>query len=89
MAIRVSLQLHPAITRQVETNEFTDCPFETYSIVEMHAFLITLVRRFDFSLPENGQEITLVRSGTIMPLVIGEEDKGVQLPLRVTVIGNE
>jgi len=60
-----------------------------FAVFEMHAFLITLVRHFDYSLPENGQEMLLVRSETITPLVAGEEHKGPQMPIKVTVIGNE
>jgi len=60
-----------------------------FALIEMHTFLVTLVRHFDFSLPENGQKVKLTRSGTITPLVVGEEDKGPQMPLKVTVLGNE
>lgn len=89
MAIRVSLQLYFVVTRQTDANGFTTCPFGVNSIIEMHTFLVTLVRHFDFSLPENGQKIRLMRSSTITPLVVGEEDKGLQMPLMVTVLGNE
>ena len=58
------------------------------SVVEMQAFLVTLVREFSFSLPE-GRTIRIARPGFPIPLVIGEEDKGPQLPLTVTpVIGH-
>jgi hypothetical protein len=55
----------------------------------MHTFLVTLVRQFDFSLPENGQEVQVRRPRLISPVVVGEEDKGVQIPLRVTVLENK
>ena len=55
----------------------------------MHAFLVTLVRQFDFSLPENGQEIKKMRVGLVTPVVAGEEHKGPQIPLKVTILGNE
>ena len=63
----------------------TDRPFAPNSIVEMHTFLITLIRHFDFSLPENEE----VKWRMIFPMVVGEEHKGPQLPLKVTALGNE
>jgi len=60
-----------------------------FAVIEMHTFLVTLVRQFDFSLLENGQEIKPLGRLTIFPVVVGEEDKGPQLPLKVTVIREE
>ena len=59
------------------------------SVIEMHAFLVTLVRQFDFSLPNNGQEIKRSRTVGIVPVVIGEEHRGPQMPLRVSALENE
>jgi hypothetical protein len=85
MEICVSLQLHLSIKRQtVETY----CLFATCSVIELHAFLVTLVRQFDFFLPENGQEVKMMRPMLITPLVVGEEHKGPQMPLKVTLLGN-
>lgn len=55
----------------------------------MHTFLATLIRQFDFSLPDNGREVRKMRPGIITPVVVGEEHKGPQLPLKVTAIRNE
>lgn len=55
----------------------------------MHTFLVTLVRHFDFSLPDNGQEVKAVKMGIIAPVVVGEEHKGPQMPLKVTILGND
>jgi hypothetical protein len=55
----------------------------------MHTVLVTLVRQFDFFLPENGQEIKTMRVGLITPVVDGEERKGPQIPLKVTLLGDE
>ena len=91
MAIRVS-----SLYNQTETNELTETStgclnlLPGISIVEMHTFLVTLVRQFDFSLPDNGQEVRVVRLGLIRPVVVGEEHKGQQVPLKVTaVLGSE
>ena len=54
----------------------------------MHTFLVTLIKQFDFSLPENGQEIWMMRPGTLIPVVVGEEHKGPQAPLKVTALRN-
>ena len=55
----------------------------------MHTLLVTLIRQFRFSLPENGQEIKMVRQAVVSPFVVGEENKGPQLPLKVTALVNE
>ena len=86
MEIRVSLQLHLEVKYQtVETNYL----FATDRVIEMHAFLVTLVRQFDFFLPENGQEVKKMRPGMMMPLVVGEEHKGPQMPLKVAILGGK
>ena len=55
------------------------------SVAETRAFLVTLVREFVFSIPE-GRNIRSVRSGFPLPMVIGEEDKGPQLPLVIAPV---
>ena len=55
----------------------------------MHTFLVALVRQFDFSLPEDGREVEKMRlGGGAMPMVVGEEHKGPQMPLKVTILSN-
>jgi len=60
-----------------------------FAVIEMHTILVTLIRKFDFSLPDNGQEIRMFRQLGVTPMVVGEEDRGPQLPLKVTALGNE
>ena len=68
----------------------TDYAFGANSVIEMHAFLVTLIRQFDFSLPGNGHEVKRNRPlGILLPIVVGEEHKGPQMPLRVTALRNE
>jgi hypothetical protein len=55
------------------------------SVAETRALLVTLIREFSFSIPE-GRNIRSARRGTPTPMVIGEEDKGPQLPLIVTLV---
>jgi hypothetical protein len=51
----------------------------------MQAFMARLVREFQFEVVE-GKEIRICRPGLLVPTVVGEEDKGVQLPLNVSVV---
>ena len=68
----------------------TDYVFDANSVIEMHAFLVTLIRQFDFSLPGNGHEAKRMRHlGVLSPIVVGEEHKGPQMPLKVTALRNE
>jgi len=60
-----------------------------FALIEMHTFLVTLIRQFAFALPENGQKIRRVNQIGVFLMVAGEEHKGPQLPLRVTALGNE
>lgn len=55
------------------------------SLVETQAFLVTLIREFSFSIPE-GRKVRTARPGILVPMVVGEEDKGPQLPLIVTPV---
>ena len=52
----------------------------------MQAFLVTLIRRFDISQADHHPQIKRVKSGAFTPLVLGEEYKGAQLPLKITAI---
>ena len=55
----------------------------------MHTFLVTLIRQFEFALPDNSPKIRRLRPMLVIPLVEGEEHKGIQLPLKITPLGNE
>ena len=60
------------------------------SVIQIHTFLVTLIRQFDFSLLGNRQEIKRMRSsGILSPVVAGEEHQGPQMPLEVTAVRNE
>jgi hypothetical protein len=61
------------------------------SLIEMHMFLVTLIRQFEFALPDNAPKIESRRPATtnITPIVKGEEHKGTQLPLKITRLENE
>jgi len=57
-----------------------------FAIIEMHTVLVTLIKQFAFSLPGNGQEIRNLNQVAVFPVVVGEEDKGAQLPLLITAL---
>ena len=62
---------------------------ELRSVIEMHAFLVTLIKNFEFFPPDNGQDVRRMQAGMFIPIVAGEEQKGPQLPLKVTALRNE
>jgi len=55
----------------------------------MQTFLVTLLRQFEFSLPDNGQVVRELRGEIVFPAIAGEEHKGAQLPLKVTTLKDE
>ena len=59
------------------------------SVVEMQIFLVTLLREFNISQADHHPQIRRARSGLMVPLVLGEEYKGTQLPLKITAIRNK
>lgn len=58
------------------------------SVVEMQAFMVTLIRKFDISQADHHPQIKRAKTGASTPLVLGEEYKGGQLPLKITAIRN-
>ena len=59
------------------------------SVIEMHTFLVSLVRQFDFSPLDDGREVWKMRPGIITPVIVGEEHKGPQLLLKVAALRDE
>ncbi|KAF9779010.1 cytochrome P450 [Thelephora terrestris] len=68
---------------------YRSCIGWRFAVIELHTFLVTLVRQFSFALPDNGQKIKKMRPAGITPTVVGEEHKGPQMPLMVTMLRNE
>lgn len=52
----------------------------------MQEFLVTLLSNFEFSFPRDAKRIKRDRSGVMTPMVEGEESKGAQLPMKVSVV---
>ena len=78
-------KFHPFEIRRQRSTDYS-C---NDSVIEMHTFLVTLIRKFDFSLPNNGPEMRKMRTIGIIPVLAGEEHKGPQMPLRVSILENE
>ena len=56
------------------------------SVIEIQAFLVTLLQNFNISPADHQPQIRRARAGMEAPLVLGEEYKGTQLPLKITAI---
>ena len=54
----------------------------------MQTFLVTLIQKFDVSHANHHPQIKRVKTGLMIPVVLGEEYKGTQLPLKITAIRN-
>ena len=56
------------------------------SVLEMQAFLVTLIREFYISHADHQPQIKRGRSELMFPVVLGEECKGTQLPLKISAV---
>jgi len=54
----------------------------------MQAFLVALIPKFDVSHANHHPQIKRVKTGLMIPVVLGEEHKGTQLPLKITAVRN-
>lgn len=57
-----------------------------YSVMEIHDFLVTLISKLEFALPDTAPRVRRLRPGFLIPVVDGEKLKGPQLTLRVTLL---
>jgi len=56
--------------------------------MEIQTFLVNLVQRYDISQADHLPQIRRARPGMEVPMVLGEEHKGAQLPLKISAIMN-
>jgi len=54
--------------------------------MEIQTFLVTIVQQFDISQADHLPQIRRARPGMEVPMVLGEEHKGTQLPLKISRI---
>jgi len=52
----------------------------------MQTFLVTLIQKFDISHADHQPQIRRTKSAMMTPVVLGEEHKGAQLPLKISAI---
>ena len=79
LAIRVGLCRHLSVPLINEPN----------SVAEMQAFLVELVGNFEFSMTDSAANIRRDICLVVVPVVEGEAEKGINLPLRVTLAERE
>ncbi|KAJ7188982.1 cytochrome P450 [Mycena filopes] len=60
-----------------------------FAVLELQAFLIELVGEFEFSLTPEAMRIRREACIVMAPTVAGQREKGIQLPLRVSVASRE
>jgi len=58
-----------------------------FAVIEMQALLVELIDNFDFSPASGNIEVKRAAAGALQPMVRGQESKGTQLPLTVTILG--
>ena len=71
------------------------CPFTNGSdfpsntkrrVTELQVFLCDIIANFSFRIPEPSPTILRENCLTMIPIVLGEEDRGNQLPLVVSLV---
>ena len=55
------------------------------SVLELQTLLVELISSFEFSMNEQSEKVRRLPCAVMLPVVGGEEAKGVQLPLRVSL----
>ena len=58
-----------------------------FRMIEMQAMLVAFVETFKFSLPDEEYKINRAPVAIMAPLLDGEESRGVQMPLKLEVVG--
>lgn len=77
-AIRVS------VARVLSSNS-VKLTLSSRSVLELQTLLVELVSNFEFSMNERSQMVRRFPSAVMVPLVSGEEAKGAQMPLKVSL----
>ena len=64
------------------------CAYRMAEGLRMQVFLVTLIRKLAISRADHHPQIKRDKSVLAIPLVLGEEDKGTRLRLKINVIRN-
>lgn len=59
--------------------------FFSRSVLEMQTLLVELVSNFEFSLNQQSEKVRRLPCAVMVPVVSGEEAKGAQMPLTVSL----
>ena len=62
---------------------------ENYSVIEIQAFLLTLVGKFEFAMTDRAERILRQPMLVMAPMVDGELERGIQMPLAVSLAPHE
>jgi len=55
------------------------------SVLELQTLLVELISNFEFSMNEQSEKVRRLPCAVMVPAVSGEEAKGVQMPLKVSL----
>jgi len=59
--------------------------FLSRRVLELQTFLVELISNFEFSMNEQSEKVRRLACAVMVPAVSGEEAKGVQMPLKVSL----
>ena len=60
-----------------------------YSLIEIQAFLSTLVGKFEFAMTDRAERILRQPMLVMAPMVDGELERGIQMPLAVSLASQD
>jgi len=55
------------------------------SVLELQTLLVELISNFEFSMNKQSEQVRRLPCAVMVPVVSGEEAKGVQMPLKVSL----
>ena len=56
------------------------------SVLELQTLLVELISNFEFSMNEQSEKVRRLPCAVMVPAVSGEEAKGAQMPLKVSLV---
>jgi len=62
-----------------------NCIGQRFAVLEVQTLLVELVLNFEFSMNEQSEKVRRLPCAVMVPVVGGEESKGVQMPLKVSL----
>jgi len=59
-----------------------------FAVLEIQTLLIELVSNFEFTMTEESKRVRRMPCAVMVPVIEGQEDRGVQLPLNIALVAN-